>query len=115
MKIIRSISSVFGIVMRLVFGLATLAVIFWWMFALLTAAEKAPRFSSLKDLKLMIPRGEEVVLGRAELLQPAGARSAELQHVRLRATDDGQLLISRVAELRGLNVEFGGKTEEGSS
>ena len=115
MKLVRSISSVLGIVMRLVFWLATMAVIFWWMFALQTAAEQAPQFSALKDLKLTIPRGEEVVLGRAELLQPAGARSAELQHVRLRASDDGQLLISRVAELRGLNVEFGGKTEEGSS
>lgn len=115
MKLVRSISSVLGIVMRLVFWLATMALIFWWMFALQTAAEQAPQFSALKDLKLTIPRGEEVVLGRAELLQPAGARSAELQHVRLRASDDGQLLISRVAELRGLNVEFGGKTEEGSS
>ena len=115
MKLVRSITSVFGVLMRLAFGLATMVVIFWWMFALYTAAEHAPRFSSLKDLKLTIPQGEEVVLGRAELLQPAGARSAELQHVRLRASDDGQLLISRVAELRGLNVEFGGKTEEGSS
>lgn len=115
MKLVRSFTSGLGIVMRLVFGLATLAVIFWWMFALQTAADQAPQFSSLKDLKLTIPRGEEVVLGRAELLQPAGARSAELQHVRLRASDEGQLLISRVAELRGLNVEFGGKTEEGSS
>lgn len=115
MKIVRSLTSALGIGMRLVFGLATLAVIFWWMTALFTAAGQAPRFSALGELKLMVPRGEEVVLGRAELLQPAGARSAELQHVRLRASEDGQLLISRVAELRGLNVEFGGKTEEGSS
>lgn len=115
MKLVRSITSVFGILMRLAFGLATMAVIFWWMFALHTAAENAPHFSALKDLRLTIPKGEEIVLGRAELLQPDGARSAELQHVRLRASDGGQLLISRVAELRDLNVEFGGKTEEGSS
>ncbi|MBU2487524.1 MAG: hypothetical protein KKG78_20825, partial [Alphaproteobacteria bacterium] len=115
MKLVRSITSVFAILMRLALGLATMVVIVWWMFALQTAAGHAPHFSSLKDLKLTIPRGEEVVLGRAELLQPAGARSAELQHVRLRASENGQLLISRVAELRDLNVEFGGKTEEGSS
>lgn len=115
MKLARSISTVTGILLRLVFGLATMAVIFWWMFALYTAAGHAPHFSALKELKLTIPQGSELVLGRAELLQPAGARSAELQHVRLRATEDGQLLISRVAELRDLNVEFGGKTEEGSS
>lgn len=115
MKLVRSITSVFAILMRLVLGLATMVVIVWWMFALQTAAGHAPHFSSLKDLKLTIPRGEEVVLGRAELLQPAGARSAELQHVRLRTSENGQLLISRVAELRDLNVEFGGKTEEGSS
>ncbi|MDF1610329.1 FtsW/RodA/SpoVE family cell cycle protein [Hoeflea sp. YIM 152468] len=115
MKLARSISTLIGILMRLGFGLATMAVIFWWMFALHTAAGHAPLFSALKELKLTIPQGSEVVLGRAELLQPAGARSAELQHVRLRATEDGQILISRVAELRDLNVEFGGKTEEGSS
>jgi len=115
MKLVRSITSVIGLLLRVAFGLATLVVIFWWMFALNTAADHAPHFSALKDLKLKIPQGTEVVLGRAELLQPAGARSAELQHVRLRATQDGQLLISRVAELRDLNVEFGGKTEEGSS
>jgi hypothetical protein len=115
MKLVRSVTSIFAILVRLGFGLGTVAVIFWWLFALNTAADNAPRFSSLKDLTLTIPAGEEVVLGRAELLQPAGARSAELQHVRLRASEDGRLLISRVAELRDLNVEFGGKTEEGSS
>jgi len=115
MKLVRSITSVFGLLLRLAFGLATMAVIFWWLFALQTAADHAPHFSALKDLRLTIPQGKEVVLGRAELLQPAGARSAELQHLRLRATEDGELLISRVAELRDLNVEFGGKTEEGSS
>ncbi|WP_417432944.1 FtsW/RodA/SpoVE family cell cycle protein [Hoeflea sp.] len=115
MKLVRSITSVFATLMRLALGLATMAVIFWWMFGLYTAAGHAPHFSSLKDLRLTIPQGKEVVLGRAELLQPAGARSAELQHVRLRASKDGQLLISRVAELRDLNVEFSGKTEEGSS
>jgi hypothetical protein len=115
MKLVRSVTSIFAILVRLGFGLGTVAVIFWWLFALNTAAENAPRFSSLKDLTLTIPAGKEVVLGRAELLQPAGARSAELQHVRLRASEDGRLLISRVAELRDLNVEFGGETEEGSS
>lgn len=115
MKRLRSIAAGFGITMRLVLGLATIAVIFWWMFALHVAAEKAPQFSALKDLKLTIPAGSEAILGRAELLQPAGARTAELRHLRLRASEEGTLWISRVAELRDLNVEFDGHTEEGSS
>jgi hypothetical protein len=101
--------------MRLVLGFSTISVIFWWMFALHVAAEKAPQFSALKDVKLTIPAGAEAILGRAELLQPAGARTAELRHLRLRASEEGTLWISRVAELRDLNIEFDGRTEEGSS
>jgi len=115
MKRLRSIAMGVGISVRLILGVATMAVIFWWMFAIHFAAERAPHFSALQDLKLTIPPGSEAILGRAELLQPAGARSAELRHVRLRASEDGTLWISRVAELRNLNVEFGGETEEGSS
>jgi hypothetical protein len=115
MRLARSITASVAVLMRLALAMATAAVIFWWMHALYTNAATAPAFSALKELNLSIPRGSEVVLGRAELLQPAGARSSELQHVRLRASDDGQLLISRVAQLRDLNVEFGGETEEGSS
>lgn len=115
MRIIGSMKAIFGILMRILLCLLTAVVVFWWMHSIESVANKAPAFSALKELNLTIPEGAEVLLGRAELLQPAGARTAELKHVRLRATDDGQLLISRVAELRNLNVEFGGKTEEGSS
>lgn len=115
MKLFRSIASVIGAFMRIIIGILTAIVIFWWMHSIESIADKAPAFSALKELNLTIPPGTEVFLGRAELLQPAGARSAELKHVRLRASEDGQLLISRVAELRNLNVEFGGETEEGSS
>lgn len=115
MRFLRSITAIFVSSGRLILGLLTVAVIFWWMHSIESIANKAPAFSSLKELNLTIPKGAEVFLGRAELLQPAGARTAELKHIRLRATEDGQLLISRVAELRNLNVEFGGKTEEGSS
>jgi hypothetical protein len=115
MKRLRSITLGFGITMRLVLGFSTIAVIFWWMFALHVAAEKAPQFSALKDVNLTIPAGAEAILGRAELLQPAGARTAELRHLRLRASEEGTLWISRVAELRDLNIEFDGRTEEGSS
>lgn len=115
MRVTRFISTGLGLMLRLVFGLATMAVVFWWMFAIHSAADRAPRFSALKDLNLTIPAGKEAILGRAELLQPAGARSAELRHLRLRTTEDGTLWISRVAELRDLNVEFDGQTEEGSS
>lgn len=115
MKILRSITSIFGTFMRIILGVLTAIVIVWWMHSIESIAKKAPAFSMLKELNLTIPPGTEVFLGRAELLQPAGARSAELKHVRLRASKDGQLLISRVAEIRNLNVEFGGETEEGSS
>lgn len=115
MKLLRSVTSIFGTLGRIILGILTAIVIFWWMHSIESIANKAPAFSALKELNLTIPPGTEVFLGRAELLQPAGARSAELKHVRLRASKDGQLLISRVAELRNLNVEFGGKTEEGSS
>lgn len=115
MNFLRSIASIFSTTSRIIFGVVTVIVIFWWMHSIQSIADKAPAFSSLKELNLTIPQGAEVFLGRAELLQPAGARTAELKHVRLRASEDGQLFISRVAELRNLNIEFGGKTEEGSS
>lgn len=115
MKLVRSAVSVLSTSMRIILGVLTAIVIFWWMHSIASIADKAPAFSALKELNLTITPGTEVLLGRAELLQPGGARSAELKHVRLRASTDGQLLISRVAELRNLNVEFGGKTEEGSS
>lgn len=115
MKRLRSIALGFGIGMRLILGIATIAVIVWWMFALHVAAEKAPQFSAIEKLALTIPADREVILGRAELVQPAGARTAELRHLRLRASEQGTLWISRTAELRDLNIEFDGETEEGSS
>lgn len=115
MRFFRSIASILGTFSRIVLGVLTVIVVFWWLHSIESVANKAPAFSALEELNFSIPIGKEVFLGRAELLQPGGARSAELKHVRLRASNDGQLFISRVAELRNLNVEFGGKTEEGSS
>ena len=115
MKFLRAIITVLSMFTRTILGALTVAVIFWWLHSLESIAEKAPAFNALKQLDLTLQQGSEVYLGRAELLQPGGARAAELRHVRLRATEDGRLLISRVAELRNLNIEFGGKTEEGSS
>ena len=115
MKILRTIKSFFDTSLRVILGVLTVIVVFWWMHSIESVADKAPAFTALKELNFKIPPGAEVFVGRAELLQPGGARSAELKHVRLRASDDGQLFISRAAELRNLNVEFGGKTEEGSS
>lgn len=115
MNIIRLITTIFRTFFRIILGALTAVVIFWWMHSIEGVADKAPAFSALKELNLTIPPGSEVFLGRAELLQPGGARSAELKHIRLRASEEGQLLISRIAEIRNLNVEFDGKTEEGSS
>lgn len=103
------------VLLRLGFVLASVAVLVWWVAALYAAAQNAPRFSAMDRLELTIPANSEAVLGRSELVQPSGAKAAELRHVRLRAASDGRLLISRVAEIRGLNVEFGDATLEGSS
>lgn len=115
MRWVRLSGTLLQLLLRFAFGAATAAVVVWWLTAIENLADNAPRFSALKAASIELPSGSDIILGRAELLQPAGASSAELRHLRLRATDDGRLLISRVAELRGLNLEYGGKTEEGSS
>lgn len=101
--------------LRLGFALASVTILVWWVAALCAAATNAPRFSAMDRLELTIPANSEVVLGRPELVQPSGAKAAELRHLRLRTGSDGRLLISRVAEIRGMNVEFGDATQEGSS
>ncbi|WP_280777994.1 hypothetical protein [Rhizobium sp. SG_E_25_P2] len=100
---------------RYLIALATTLTIAWWATAANVALENAPVFTALDHLEFPLAKGSEVVIGRAELGQPARADSAELQHVKLRRAADGTVLISRAAVEKKLDLEFSGIADDGLS
>ncbi|MGF3024727.1 hypothetical protein ACQVP2_18125 [Methylobacterium aquaticum] len=103
--------------LRVVLALPVIALVVlvsaWWFGAMRVAlVADGPTFQ-LDRLVVTIPRGTEVPIGRAHLLQPPGESSAELDHVGLIHTPSGELRIRNRAKDRRLSLQRAGGGADG--
>lgn len=97
-----------GHVMRIGFAIGSLLVIFWWASALWNEANKPSLYSAATKAVITVPDGENVIIGRRELIQPSGATSAEKKHLRFFTDDFNDLWLSSEAKTRRLYLEIEG-------
>lgn len=86
---------------------AGLFLVVWWRGALLNLADAAPEYHSLVTLDANFPIGSELHLGRAELMQLPGSRSAAVEHLRVFEGVDGHVYLSLTTGERRLYLGFG--------
>lgn len=76
----------------------------WWLGAMKPALTGPGSTFQLERLSFTLPRGQDLTIGRAHLMQPAGLDSAEVDHVRFTHTPTGEVRIANVAKQRRLGV-----------
>jgi cell division protein FtsW (lipid II flippase) len=76
----------------------------WWLGAMIPALTGPGNTFQFERFSLTLPRGQELTIGRAHLMQPAGYGSAEIEHIRVMHTPAGEVRIANVAKQRRLGV-----------
>ncbi|SNZ20111.1 hypothetical protein [Cohaesibacter gelatinilyticus] len=84
----------------------TLFFIVNFVLAVEHASQNAPQFMQLDKLTFSAKPDTSVVLGRRELAQDTGTKSAEDDHIQLTFSQFGEWELQRIAETRKLDVGF---------
>lgn len=86
---------------------AAFVVIAWFGGVILQIDRQSPDRQHFKSLEVILPKGDEVILGREQLGQVRGASSAARNHIALRAdATTGLVTISRVTSIRRLQLSL---------